>query len=214
MRSRRKSRASRRGVRQRLIPVGLAAVAAAVAAPALDTVGAGPRGVVDDFGLPGGGKLLEELAVVGKAREVVVLDVVEGIAEGHFAVLVVVAVGFAIGGNVDELGFGGWFIGVEVGEETAGKGFAVVEETLEGDGAGGRAVVEEDGDGAAVVELDEIGLCGINGGVRSFDPCGFGWGLCGRTIPVPRIRTRGTRFVGGSGGEFADAGAPGGARGR
>ena len=160
-----------------LIPSGLAAVAAAVGAPALDAVGAGPGGVVDDLGLPGGGEFLEELAVVGEAGEVVVLDPVEGVAEGHLAVAVVVAVGFAVGGDVDELGFGGGLVGVEAGEEAAGEGFAVVEEAFEGDGAGGGAVVEEDGDGAAVVELDEVGAGGVDGGVGGFEP---GLGVRGR----------------------------------
>jgi hypothetical protein len=52
-----------------LVPAGLAAVAAAVGAPALDAVGAAPGGVFDDFGLPLGGKFFEELAVVGERGE-------------------------------------------------------------------------------------------------------------------------------------------------
>ncbi len=51
-----------------LVPAGLgAAVAAAVGAPALDAVGAGPGGVFDDFGLPFGRKVFEKFAVVGEA---------------------------------------------------------------------------------------------------------------------------------------------------
>ena len=50
-----------------LVPSGLAAVAAAVGAPALDAVGARPGGVFDDFGLPFWGEFFEELAVVGEA---------------------------------------------------------------------------------------------------------------------------------------------------
>ena len=45
-----------------LVPAGLAAVAAAVGAPALDAVGAAPGGVFDDFALELGRKLLEEAA--------------------------------------------------------------------------------------------------------------------------------------------------------
>ena len=51
-----------------LVPVGPAAVAAAVGAPSLDAVGAAPGGVIDDLGLPLGRKFFEELAVVGEAR--------------------------------------------------------------------------------------------------------------------------------------------------
>ena len=87
-----------------LVPAGLAAVAAAVGAPALDTVGAGPGGVFGDLGLPGGREFVEELAVVGELGEALVFEVVHGEGEGHLAVLVVVAVAFAVGGDVRELG--------------------------------------------------------------------------------------------------------------
>ena len=40
-----------------LVPAGLAAVAAAVGAPALDAVGAAPGGVLGDLGLPVGGNM-------------------------------------------------------------------------------------------------------------------------------------------------------------
>ena len=89
-----------------LVPAGFAAVAATVGAPALDAVGAGPGGVFDDLGFVLGWEFFEELAVVGEGGEVVFFDPVHGIAEGHFAVFVVVAVGFAVGGDVGELGLG------------------------------------------------------------------------------------------------------------
>ena len=55
-----------------LVPAGLAAVAAAVGAPAFDAVGAAPGGVFDDLGLPLRGEFGEELAVVGeRARPLV-----------------------------------------------------------------------------------------------------------------------------------------------
>ena len=97
-----------------LVPAGLAAVAAAVGAPAFDAVGAAPGGVFDDLGLPLWGEFFEELAVVGEAGLVAVFDPVHGVGEGHLAVLVVVAVAFAVGGDVGELGGfgvvgrGGW----------------------------------------------------------------------------------------------------------
>ncbi len=87
-----------------LVPAGLAAVAAAVGAPAFDAVGAAPGGVFDDLGLPRGRKFLEELAVVGEAGLVAVFDGVHGVGEGHLAVLVMVAVAFAVGGDVGDLG--------------------------------------------------------------------------------------------------------------
>ncbi len=173
-----------------LIPAGLAsAVAAAVGAPALDAMHAGPGGVFRDFGLPFGREFFEELAVVGEAGLAGVFDPVHGVGEGHLAVLVMVAVALAVGGDVRDLrGFGiagrGW---VE-GEETFGEVFAAVEEPFEGDGAGAGTVVEEDVDGAAFIEADKIGVGGVDGGVGGFGPGSFGSGL-------------------GIGGEDADAGA-------
>ena len=162
-----------------LVPAGLAAVAAAVGAPALDAVDAGPGGVLGDLGLPLGRELREELAVVGEVGVAVVLDPVHGVGEGHLAVLVMVAVTFAVGGDVGELGFAAGVGGVwaEAVKQAAAEGFAGVEQALKGDGAGGGAVVEEDGDGAAFVELDAVGAGGVDGGVGSFGPgvaAGFG----------------------------------------
>ena len=155
-----------------LVPAGLAAVAAAVGAPALDAVGAGPGGVFDDFGLPRGREFFEELAVVGELGVAVVLDPVHGVGERHLAVLVVVAVAFAVGGDVGELGAAGAVGGVgrKPSSRRLPKCFAAVEQAFKGDGAGGGAIVEEDGDAAAFVELDEVGLRGIDGGVGGEDP--------------------------------------------
>ena len=87
-----------------LAPAGLAAVAAAVGAPAFDAVGAAPGGVFDDLGLPLGREFCEELAVVGELGVVLVFDPVHGVGESHLAVAVVVAVALAVGGDVGELG--------------------------------------------------------------------------------------------------------------
>ncbi len=88
-----------------LVEAGLAAVAAAVGAPALDAVGAAPRGVFDDFAFVLGWKLRKEAGVVGELDGLVCIEQAEGVGEGHFAVLVMVAVGFAVGGDVNDLGF-------------------------------------------------------------------------------------------------------------
>ena len=55
--------------------------------------------------------------------EVVVLDPVQGVAEGHLAVLVVVAVAFAVGGDVGELRLGGWLVGAEAARAGGGRRF-------------------------------------------------------------------------------------------
>ncbi len=53
-----------------LIPTLVPAVAAAVGAPALDAVGTTPRSILDDFRLPRGRELSQELAIVGQARQI------------------------------------------------------------------------------------------------------------------------------------------------
>src|SRR5271170_4770950 len=90
---------------------------------------------------------------------------------------VVVSVGFAVGGDVGDLGgFGVSGSGrVKDGEETVGEVYAAVEEAFEGYGPGGWAIVEEDSDGAAFVETDEVGVGGVDGGVGGFYPGDFGW---------------------------------------
>jgi len=153
-----------------LVPAGLAAVATAVGTPALDAVNAGPGGVVDDFGFVLRWEFFEELAVVGERGEVVFFDPVHGVAERHFAVLVVMSVAFAVGGDVGQLGLIGMLGVVETAEQAASEVFAGVEKAFEGDGAGAWAVVEEDGDGTAFVEGYGVGVGGINGGVGGFEP--------------------------------------------
>ena len=118
-----------------LVPAGLAAVAAAVGAPALDAVGTGPRCVFDHLGLPCGREFFEELAVVGELGVAVVLDPVHRVGEGHLAVLVVVAIAFAVGGDVGELRVVAGGVFAEAVEQPAAEGFAGVEQALECDRA-------------------------------------------------------------------------------
>ena len=85
-----------------LIPARLAAVAAAVGAPALDAVGAAPGGVVGDLALVLRRELLEEAAVIGELDGLVLLQQAQRVGQRHLAVLVMVAVGLAVGGDVDQ----------------------------------------------------------------------------------------------------------------
>ena len=117
--SRRKSSASRRGARHCWFTAGLAAVAAAVGAPAFDAMHAAPGGVFDHLGLPLRRELFQELAVVGERCVAVRLDPVHGIGERHLAVLVVVAVALAVGGDVRELD-PVWGVGGARGSRPAG----------------------------------------------------------------------------------------------
>ena len=59
---------------------------------------------------------------------------------------------------------------MEAGDEAVGEVFAAVQETFKGNGAGAGAIVEEDGDAAAVVEFDQVGMGGVDGGVGGLGP--------------------------------------------
>src|SRR5580692_10051180 len=59
---------------------------------------------------------------------------------------------------------------MEAGEETAAKVFAAVEEAFESDSAGAGAIVKEDGDGASLVEVDQVRMGGVDVGVWSVGP--------------------------------------------
>ena len=58
-------------------------------------------------------------------------------------------------------------------QEPACKGLAVIEKAFEGDGAGARSIVEEDGDGAVVLEANEIWLSRVDCGTWRFGPSGI-----------------------------------------
>src|SRR5438132_1129817 len=77
--------------------------AAAVGPPALDAVGAAPRGALVELHLVGGRVRGEEGAVVGQRHRPLRLDLVDGRREGHLAEAAVVAVRLAVGRAVDEL---------------------------------------------------------------------------------------------------------------
>ena len=85
---------------------------------------------------------------------------------------------------------------MEAAEQAAAEVFAGVQQAFEGDGAGGGAVVEEDGDGAAFVELDEVGMGGVDGGVGGFGP-----------VVIRRAREPSAPLIGSSSADAADAGA-------
>lgn len=85
-----------------LIPMlAASAVAAAVGHPPADPVGAAPGAffVNPDFG--GGWVRFEVFRVVGESGEVIGFNVLECVGQSHFAVASVVAVGFAVGGDMD-----------------------------------------------------------------------------------------------------------------
>ena len=86
-----------------LVPGMAPGIAAAIGAPALDSVDTTPRTLFDDFGGMLGGMHLEKFAIVCKLRKFGFLNVVQGRTECHFAVMVMVSVALAVGRDVDQL---------------------------------------------------------------------------------------------------------------
>ena len=115
--------------------------APAVAAPALDAVGAAPRGPVHHPRFHRGRVRREKGRVVGQARGAARLDPGAGGRERHLAEAVVVAVALAVRRDLDELRVRAL---VEAGQETRRHRLARAQESVEGDPVGDRAVVEEE----------------------------------------------------------------------
>ena len=152
-----------------LAPTGVGAGrAGAIALPALDAVAAAPGRVLDDPDLVGRREPLEVVPVDGDLREPVLLDVAEGVGQGHLAEAVMVPVGLAVGGDVDELGTAG--LRRESGDEPLRESLAVPEEVAEGEIVGDRAVVEEEGDRPARRQPAEVGLSRVDPALARVPP--------------------------------------------
>ncbi len=87
-----------------LVVARFSAIAAAIRAPALHSMNAAPGGVLDDFALEFGRELLKKAAVVGELDGLVLFQQAQSVSQGHLTVFVVVPVGFAVGGHVNQLG--------------------------------------------------------------------------------------------------------------
>src|SRR5690349_20629396 len=80
-----------------------ARVATAIGRPPSDPVRTAPRGVLDDLYFMRRRTLIEELAVICDLRQLVRLDVFEGVGERHVSVRMVMTVRLAVGCNVHQL---------------------------------------------------------------------------------------------------------------
>src|SRR5277367_5871061 len=86
-----------------LVPVAMAArITAAVVAPASDAVDAAPGGSFHTLDVVGGRKMFQVLGVVGELGPAFAFDVLQREGQRHVSVGVMVAVGFAVGGDVGE----------------------------------------------------------------------------------------------------------------
>ncbi len=148
-----------------------AGVAAAVLAPAAHPVGAAPGGVLDDLHLMVRRMGLQVLPVVGQPGEAVLLDVVEGVGEGHLAVAVMVAVGLAVGRDVHQpvvlRGRG------HRGHQPVGEALAAHQQPLERHRPRDRAVVDEDREPPSRGEPHLVGHRGIDPAAPDVPPLLF-----------------------------------------
>src|ERR1035438_7664202 len=118
-----------------------AGIAAAVSAPAPYAMHATPGSVFENLDDVLGGIARQKFGVVGDPGQTIGFDVAERVGERHIAVTVVMAVGFAICGDVGQL----WPVAliVEGGQQTPGEVLPIVEQALKGNGARNGPVVEE-----------------------------------------------------------------------
>src|SRR5215510_8417788 len=140
-----------------LIPTGMTAgIAAAITPPTIDAMETAPRSLLDDLHLMRRWMPFEIFSVVGEPRELLGFDGVQSVGERHVAEAMMMAVAFAIGGDMDEL----WppTVLVESADEPIDQVFAARQQAFESDAAGNGAVVEKQRDGPAGGQTLLIGL--------------------------------------------------------
>src|SRR6185437_12337747 len=86
-----------------LVPAQAAGIAAAVATPSLDAMDAAPGSILEDLGFPSRRVLFEEFAVIRDFGGFLCFDVIERVGKRHLAVLVMMPVRFAVGGDMSKL---------------------------------------------------------------------------------------------------------------
>ena len=82
------------------------------------------------------------------------------------------AVALTIRSHVHYLRMG--IAGIKAMGQAPGKSFSIVEHALKGDRAGYGPVVEEDDDASSLVQVHQVRMVGMNGGVGSFNPSSTG----------------------------------------
>ncbi len=116
-----------------------------------------------------GGRVLGQvLAVIGDVRQAPRFDVVQGIGQGHIAMGVMMAVGFAVSGDVHEL----WPAARvrETAYQPLGEVFAVGEQVFKSHGLRNGSVIKEQVDVAAGGQIGCVSTGGINPGPLDVTP--------------------------------------------
>ena len=87
-----------------LIPIAMASrVASTIAVPAFDAMRTAPCTAFPDFGFTRRAMALQVLAIVGDHSGIVALDLMKRIGERHVALLVMMAVGLPVCGDMNDL---------------------------------------------------------------------------------------------------------------
>ena len=113
-----------------------------------------PRGIVDNLALVFGRKLFQKACVIRQVHSLVRLKHAQRVRQCHLAVLVMMAIGFAVRSHMDQLRFSAVF---ESTLETSNKAFPGVEQTFKCNGAGCGAVVKKHRNRFSGIETQEIG---------------------------------------------------------
>src|SRR5207237_4731422 len=109
--------------------------------PPLDAMNAAPCRPLPDFCFMCRTMPLEVFTVVRQSGEIVAFNMMQRIGECHFALFVMVAVGLAVGCDMNNLRPGSRIR--KRGLQTAGQVFSLFEQVLKGDRLGNRAVVKK-----------------------------------------------------------------------
>jgi hypothetical protein len=99
-------------------------MAATVTTPAFDAVTTTPRALLDDLDFVLGGTQRQKLTIHGNPGQTGVVDVMQGISQGHFAMAMVMPVGFTIGGDMRQLE--GGHISGHMRQQGLRQGFATI----------------------------------------------------------------------------------------
>ena len=87
---------------------------------------------------------MEIFAIIGYLCQVIRFNELETVSQGHVPEAMVVAVGFTVRSNVNELGPSSAV--VKRTDQPLGKAFSALEQTLEGNPSGDRAIIKKEGD--------------------------------------------------------------------
>src|SRR5271157_6215797 len=106
--------------------------------------------------------------VVGDSCQLVAFNVVERIGEGHVAVNMMMTIGLAVGGDVNQLRPRA--VVMEAAEQAVGKVLSVAEQFFERDGVRDAAVVKKQTEAAAGRKVAGVGARGIDASALEVKP--------------------------------------------